>query len=441
MIRRALVILALLGASCGESDGAFIAVPADIDRVAIIELTSAATGISPDSIKRTTALARVEDTPLNVADPDGMVYVVGYRADQLDDIEPASLEDPIRLYSTDGDDVELPAPAWSVRVEDLETSAEPSLPPLAVRAAPVQRGGWVQLRDVDSPGARYRYGMAYDPVREQVVVFGGDNNEPGRLNDTWVLGDRWRAITSTIAPPQRSMGELAFDPVTERVIMFGGYLDGFGSYGDTWAFDGAWTELRGIESPPRRGGHRLVLDQRRGRVLLFGGNTRVVGHADDTWVFEGDRWEALELANRPTPRRDFGIVYHPARESVIVIGGANDDESALLADAWELTADDGWQRAPQFDLPYPRRSFAVAWDPNLELLVVHGGWDEITTYDDTIVHDGSQWRSASIGLELEARRRHQALYVPSLGAIVTVAGQTGFTATPTDVYAFRMALP
>lgn len=421
--------------ACSASDEVFVEVPAGVDRVAVFELVRGATFLGEGTIV-TASVLRPVDEAIFVEDPEGAVVVVGYGDAQLADYAASSLGATVR-WADEGDVVALPEPAWSVRVDGAEQRFDAELPPLFLPAPERRAGGWAYVANqYGSVGPRFRYGMTYDPVRDRVVLFGGDNNNTTtRLSDTWIFTDRWRAVTATTGPSERSLGQLAYDPAGGRVLLYGGFGATSGSLADTWAFDDGWTRLEQNSAPGRRSGHRMVLDERTGQVVLFGGVSQEVTTAE-TWVFDTDGWRALQTPRAPPGRRDFGMIYHPERSSILIVGGADEYQARVFEDAWELT-ESGWRRAEAFDLDFGRRSFALAWDPERAQLVLHGGWDGTTSFDDTLLHDGTTWRTARFEQELSQRRRHRAVYVPRIGAVLTVAGESGFTTTPNDVHEFR----
>ncbi len=98
-----------------------------------------------------------------------------------------------------------------------------------------------------SPPARRAAAMAYDSVRGVIVLFGGNRNatSPGRatVGDTW----EWDGVSTswdekaTTGPPARSSAAMAFDPVRGEVLLFGGNISGASGgppanpLGDTWS--------------------------------------------------------------------------------------------------------------------------------------------------------------------------------------------------------------
>jgi hypothetical protein len=151
---------------------------------------------------------------------------------------------------------------------------------------------WTQLNPAHRPSVRYGSGMAFDSSRGRTVLFGGWKADVGgRLSDTWEWdGTDWTQISVAVSPYQRWALTMAFDPVRDRTILFGGdHFQPFalGDTNDTWEWDGAtwvrdWTDA----APGVRAGHSMVYDSAIGRMVLFGGyNAGVSPNAyfSDTW--------------------------------------------------------------------------------------------------------------------------------------------------------------
>ena len=85
--------------------------------------------------------------------------------------------------------------------------------------------------------------MAYDAARGQMLLFGGMRNNTKYLNDTWAWdGTTWEHLSPATFPPTRAWGGMAYDPIRQEVVLFGGWRPGH-TFGDTWTWDGTnWTE-------------------------------------------------------------------------------------------------------------------------------------------------------------------------------------------------------
>src|SRR5262245_65920688 len=97
-----------------------------------------------------------------------------------------------------------------------------SLPPTPT-ATPVAQRGWSQVIAANTgQPARYDHSAVFDPVRQQLVIFGGRDTET--FGDTWIF-DRatrmWSAIDAD-GPAQRFGHEAVYDAAhRRRVILFG----------------------------------------------------------------------------------------------------------------------------------------------------------------------------------------------------------------------------
>jgi streptogramin lyase len=106
---------------------------------------------------------------------------------------------------------------------------------------------WINLIPEGSVGSPSKRGFgagAYDPTKNQMTVFGGQDST-GLLNDTWVLlnanGQGGTAAwvqrnASGSLPAPRNDHTGALDPVTKRLIIFGGFTFN-GVLNDAWVFD------------------------------------------------------------------------------------------------------------------------------------------------------------------------------------------------------------
>lgn len=107
-------------------------------------------------------------------------------------------------------------------------------------------------------------------ARQQVVLFDGSY---GAFygNQTWVWdGFNWTQKFPAHVPPARVGQGIAYDPVHQQVVMFGGVgSDNIIPLADTWIWDGAdWTQ-KNVSGPQARLNHGMSWDGQH--VMLFGG--------------------------------------------------------------------------------------------------------------------------------------------------------------------------
>lgn len=75
-----------------------------------------------------------------------------------------------------------------------------------------------------SPPARGQACMAYDVATQQVVLFGGeDDSSLPALGDIWLWdGTNWTQQYPSTSPSAREDASMAYDPVTQNIVLFGG---------------------------------------------------------------------------------------------------------------------------------------------------------------------------------------------------------------------------
>lgn len=185
--------------------------------------------------------------------------------------------------------------------------------------------GWAQL--ADGPPARYGALMTYDPVRAQVVLFGGRND----LGQTCTYGffNGW--------------------PVCSASPIGGGLLT------DTWEWDGvSWTERFPATVPSASSDPftYMTYDQARGVVLRFGGPST----SKETWEWDGNDWTQRTPATNP-PGDAFFLVHDRVRSRSITVCWSS--VQVIPAETWEWDGLD-WVSNGLFPSTYP--PVEACWD-------------------------------------------------------------------------------
>ena len=101
-----------------------------------------------------------------------------------------------------------------------------------------------------TPGMRYGAQITIDPRTSHVLLFGGLRDDPvppvppstvpGEVqvyaDDMWEWdGSAWAQLHPTTVPPARENGRMAFDPTRNEIVMFGGYAGAF--FSDVWTYN------------------------------------------------------------------------------------------------------------------------------------------------------------------------------------------------------------
>lgn len=261
----------------------------------------------------------------------------------------------------------------------------------------------------------------YDPVRDQVVVFGGLGNDYNPMGDVWALelgsGFRWRRLHPVGEQPAARVAHAGlYDPVGERLLVFGGAeLTGGpdNCLDDVWSLSLAgtptWSRIQVPgDSPGPRAGHSVVYDSMLHRALLFGGSACEAPDLNDVWSLSlGDSpaWSEIPTtSSEPLPGLSgHGAVYDPVRNQMVIRGGH------LTGQTWILSlAANEWRRTNDLCCPQSTRGNPLAYDATLDRVLitvesgvwslvpegdfpswteVHPPWDPPIVYDAGVVFD------------------------------------------------------
>src|SRR5262245_22843642 len=136
-------------------------------------------------------------------------------------------------------------------------------------------GAWTQLTPpTGGPGVIVDPAVAYDLVRQRVVLFGGANAAGAPLANTWeLIGNAWQQPAGTGSPPARHGAGMCFDPVAGVVRLVAGDAGPITGppqpLADVWTFDGLqWTPLPPTASGPS-GPTVMVYDSQRARCVAL----------------------------------------------------------------------------------------------------------------------------------------------------------------------------
>ncbi|MCR9245587.1 MAG: hypothetical protein NXI31_11185 [bacterium] len=175
---------------------------------------------------------------------------------------------------------------------------------------------WLQRTPVTSPLPRSDYAMGFDPLRGVTVLYGG--LRAGALQDLWEWnGTNWLRRSVPGGPGPRSYSLMAFDAENGDMLLFGG-SDGAAWFNDTWSWNGvAWQQRFPATPPTHRIRGRMVADLARRRVVLHGGDFQAGPYA---WEWDGAEWNMLLQAS-PSQRIYAAMVYDSVRSRVVVVGG------------------------------------------------------------------------------------------------------------------------
>jgi hypothetical protein len=244
------------------------------------------------------------------------------------------------------------------------------------------------------PGGRAGHAMAYDAIRHETLLLGGDTDQPNQTRDTlWAWsGSDWHARAAE-GPGWRTLPAMAFDSRRGRTVLFSGtrkitarqYAEA--AEGDTWEWDGTRWELRQVNSPGRIDHHAMTYDEARGVVVMQGGGGNGTILSGETWEYDGAGWTRVAEGNAgPGERVHHAMAYDKRRQRVVLYGGFG-MRGEQPPDVWEW---DGrrWDRISAAG-PGPRSRHRLAYDDARGVVVLYGGSDDRSTW----TWDGLRWRS------------------------------------------------
>ncbi len=263
---------------------------------------------------------------------------------------------------------------------------------------------------------RFEFAMAYDVIRQRVVLFGGDDG--ARQADTWAWdGHSWHRIaTPGPSPPSRIKHAMAYDVVRGRIVLFGGAA-GSHDFGDTWEWDGyAWHPMAsdGLGPSPRHD-HAMAYDVARGRVVLFGGE-HDAERLGDTWEWDGQSWHLLAPHSRgPSGREKTAMAYDSARERVVLFGGL---DGTTQNDTWEWDGQSWHSTTASAPPPSPRDDHSMAYDAARGRVVLFGG----ARTDETWEWDGESWLPMTRSGSPPSPRNDHAMVYDAVGGRITLFG-------------------
>ncbi len=294
------------------------------------------------------------------------------------------------------------------------------------------------------PAARAYAAVAYDPVRDQLVLCGGEDAAGSPLGDTWTLSldpsFTWTALSPAGTPPAaRSRAAFAYDPPRDRFVLIGG-RSGSNYLADVWSLElsgtPTWSGVAPAGGPPDpRAAASLVYDPQDDRFVLFAGGRDYVW-LDDLWTLDlsgAPAWAALAPGGGPpSVRAAHAAIFDPLRRQMVVYGGTTfygTDEGWRL----DLSGPPVWSELPMaFDRPDARRGATVIVDaPNQRLVCFGGGAPSNQTW--VMPFATLEWSPlATGGTPPPARRYHSAILDPVRRRMIVFGGTGAGGATQFD---------
>jgi hypothetical protein len=197
------------------------------------------------------------------------------------------------------------------------------------------------------PAAQTGSSLVYDPLRDRLVLFGSCYDVCGP-SDAYELSlgtdpATWAPLNSINRPRPRAGNSATYDPLRDRMIVIGG--DNTSQSQDRWevlslSFSNppTWTHLPDV--PPEAGfwNHTAIYDPARDRIVVFGSGAS--NGTNDVWALSlapTPLWIHLSpTGNLPTRRYSMSGTYDPSTDRMLIYGGFTQAQY-FLSDEWSLT--------------------------------------------------------------------------------------------------------
>jgi hypothetical protein len=225
------------------------------------------------------------------------------------------------------------------------------------------------------------FSVADDLATRQVVLFGGIDS----ADTTWLWdGDGgWSAANPRASPPGRSGAAAAYDPLTQDVMLYGGSLASGKSADDTWAWDGTtWFQVKSDASrPPPGAGALMAWDTATLEMVLV--TDAESGTGAETWIWNVSHWTRQTGGDLSISVSGDVMAYDPTGQALLLVTPNLDNGYSLAlqwsGSSWRLLDSDG----PDLE--------GMAADPRRNVLIACG----TATYSAPSTVQASCWEWAT----------------------------------------------
>ncbi len=209
------------------------------------------------------------------------------------------------------------------------------------------------------------HAMVYDAARQCMVLFGGYSNEyGGDRNETWTYdGEDWIQQFPERKPYPRHRHAMAYDPLREKIVVYGGEFLWWGLnrtyYQDTWEWDGEnWTQLFPAHNPDGPIAAKMVYHNTRQTCVWVNRLT--------TWEWNGIDWSEIEVEPISPTRSHYDVEYCPLNDAIILFGGDQ------FSDTWFFDGTDWFEIFPDYQME-ARQFHKMTYDPDTEKVILYSG--------------------------------------------------------------------
>jgi len=222
---------------------------------------------------------------------------------------------------------------WTTGAFDIAARKWVPLPPRGKEA-------WVESKPKMRFGIRWGSGTYLDKNTKRpvpVLHFNQAAYVPSLKKVLYVVGEKtmlfdlesreWEVPELKTHPPLVLWSALCYDPVNDEVVLFGGTANDDAARPGTWVFAAktrTWSRSKQplAKQPPPRCNAPLAYDSRNKLIAVFGGDAQD-RYLSDTWVYDcaGRQWRELETNLRPFPRALPALCYLDKHGVFAMAGG------------------------------------------------------------------------------------------------------------------------
>jgi hypothetical protein len=281
---------------------------------------------------------------------------------------------------------------------------------------------WSQPSD---PGIRTAAVAGTDVVLGQQIIYGGEiaGAPTVRTGETWVRSLTGWALRANAPPIARAQSCFAYDYAHRNFVMFGGMVGASGGVlsNETWVWDGAgWTQKFPTMSPSPRAVATCAFDGQH--VTLVGGVVAGGNEIADAWSWDGSNWSPVTLPTGFIGRGGAVAAYDPKHHHLALFSGLAPSVSQIPGDTWLYDGTTWTQIATDGFRPSPRFSAAMAWNPARQTLILTGGALALDRLD-AFELDDHEWKFIAATNQPRSRESHVAMPTLDGSGITIVSGR------------------
>ena len=289
---------------------------------------------------------------------------------------------------------------------------------------------WTQIT-VPGPSPRYAHIAVLDPVRHQIVLFGGVGGGP----EVWIFAQdsrTWRAINPPGGPPFLASAAAVLDTEHDRMVIACGVSSP--SYAsssvvnEVWSFSSVtqtWSSLP--PGPSARWDLSAASDGKQ--AWFFGGFFPGLVATNELWQFDfsTDAWTLLPAGpDAPSPRTNSGVGFLSG--FVYVTGGH--DQAGLTPGTWRYNiAEPSWTEIETTGAPGAGAHFGYDVDKKCgTLLLAFGDHDDgigVATTDVLTLSSPAEFSRLSAKNVPPLRRHAPLVFDPQTRTLLTFGGLQG----------------